>query len=119
MVRGGVDSARQTADHSQTGVCQLIGQLLRGFISVMSRPPRADDPYCMVIALLNFTPNVEHNRWRVNFPKRLRILWRTLGDHGSAEIFDTLKLRRKIDDRFPIRDLIDNFLANAFDFTQP
>ena len=72
-MRGRVDAARQTADHCQTGVRDLIRKLLRRFGSIVRRPPGADDPDGVIVALLKFTPDVKHDWRRVNFPERPRI----------------------------------------------
>src|SRR3982751_1219815 len=108
-MRGGVDSSRETADHGKAGISQLISEFLCRFASVMCRSPRANDSKGMMIALLNFTPDIQNNRRRVNFAKRLRIFRRALSDHRRAKILSALQLRGKIDNRFPVRNLIDYF----------
>src|SRR5205085_7119220 len=112
LMRGGVDSARKSADHSQPRVSELIRQFFCRLTPVMGRATRANDADGVMVALLNFAPNVKHD-WRgVNFAQRLRIFRRRLSDYGCAEFFDSLQLGRKIDNRFPVRNLIDNFLAD-------
>ena len=111
---GGIDAARQSADHGQPGVGELVGKLLGRFRAVMSRAPRADNANGVMIALLEFAPNVEHDRRRMNFAQRLRIRRRFLRDNSRAEIADAFKLRGKIDGRFPVGDLIRDFVADSF-----
>ena len=55
-MRGGVDSARQAADHGQSGVGKLIGELFGRLRSVVSRAPRADDSDGVMIALQSVRP---------------------------------------------------------------
>src|SRR2546423_7655878 len=117
-MRGGVDSARKTADHSQPRVCELIRQFFCRLTPVMGRATRANDADGVMVALLNFAPNVKHD-WRgMNFAQRLRIFRRRLRLDGCAEVLDSIQLARKIDNRFPIRNLIDHFLADSFHFSE-
>src|SRR5438270_7605973 len=102
---GRIDAARETADHGQSGISQLIGELIRGLAAVVSRAARADNADRMMIALLNFTPPVKHDWRRVDLAQRLGIGWRILRDHSRTEVFDPFQFGWKIDNRFPIRNL--------------
>ena len=114
LMRSGVDPPCETADHGQARVGKLIRQFLRRLRAVMGRAPRADDADGMMIALLQFTPNIKHNWRRVNLAQRLRIRWRLLCDYSRVEIADSIKLGCKIDNRFPVCDLICNFVSDSF-----
>ena len=50
----------------------------------------------------------------MNFAQLFRIGRRFLRDHGRPKFANAFELRRKIDNRFPIRDLIGHFVADAF-----
>ena len=63
----------------------------------MRGSPRADNADGMVIALLQFAPDVEHDWRRVDFPQWPGIRWRFLRDHGRAEITNPFQLRAEID----------------------
>jgi hypothetical protein len=41
-----------------------------------------------------------------------------LGNHSRAEVFDPLQLGWKIDNRFPVGDLIDNFIPDSLNFSE-
>src|SRR5262245_56966980 len=101
-MRGGVDSTRETADDGQPRISEFVGEFFCRLVSIMRRPARADDADRVMIALLNFAPNIENDRRRVNFAQRLRIFRRSLRDHLCAERFDPLELCWKIDDGFPV-----------------
>ena len=75
LMRSGVDSACQPADYCQSGVSQLIGQLLRRLHSIMCGAPCTDDSDGMMIALLQFAPHVEHDWWCMDFTQRPGIRW--------------------------------------------
>ena len=72
-MRGRVDPTRQTADYSQTRVGYLIGEFFSGLGSVMGGAARADNANSVIVALLEFAPNVKHDGGSVNFPERLWI----------------------------------------------
>ena len=114
LMRSGVDSARETADYGQARVGKLIRQFLGRLRAVMRRAPRADNANGVMIALLQFTPNIKHNRRRVNLAQRFRVRGRLLCDHRRAEFADAIELGRKIDNRFPVCDLICNFVSDSF-----
>ena len=67
----------------------------------MGRAARTDDSDRVMIAFLEFTPNVEHDRWSMNFAQRFRVGQRLLCNHGRAEFADSLQFCGKIDNRFP------------------
>src|SRR6266581_1483668 len=67
-----INAASQSADHSQTCVSKLVSQLLGRFRPVMRRASRADDADSVIIAFLEFTPNVEHDRRRMDLAQRRR-----------------------------------------------
>src|SRR5207247_9171871 len=58
LMRGRIDSARQTANHSQPRVSKLVGELFRALTTVVSGATRADDPDRVLIALMNCAPTV-------------------------------------------------------------
>ena len=62
----------------------------------MRRASRADDADSVIIALLEFTPDVEHNRRRMDLAQQRRVRRRLLRNYGRSEIADPLKLRGKI-----------------------
>ena len=92
----GINAASQSADHSQACVSKLVSQLLGRFRPVMRRASRADDADSVIIAFLEFTPDVEHNRRRMDLAQRRRVPRRLLRNYSRSEIADPLKLRRKI-----------------------
>src|SRR5437762_11481057 len=92
----GINAASQSADHSQTCVSKLISQLLGRFRPVMRRASRADDADSVIIAFLEFTPNVEHDRRRMDLAQRRRVRRRLLRNYSRSKIADPPKLRGKI-----------------------
>src|SRR5262245_4818303 len=78
----------------------------------------ADDTDRVLIPLAQFSPNVEDDGRRMDFPKRPRIRLRILCDHPHTEIADPFKLGSKIDSRFPAGNLIGNLVANSFDLSK-
>src|SRR4051812_1930359 len=117
-MRSGIDTARQSADYRQSCVCQLIRELLCGFRAVVSGAPRTDDSNGMMIALLQLAPNVEHDRWCMDFAQRSRIRRGVLGDDARSKITNPFKLGGEIDCRFPVRNLICDFIPDAFHFAK-
>ena len=118
LMRGGVDSARQTADDSEARIGELIGKFLGGFHPVMRRAPRADDSDGVLIALGQFAPNVEHDRRRMDLAELARIEWRIACDDIRAERANTFEFRRQIHDGFPADNLIRDVVADSFDRAQ-
>src|SRR5260370_2231952 len=97
-----MDSTRHPGEYSQTGRGQVIREFFRRLAPVMSRAARADDSERVMIALLNFAPDIKHN-WRgMDLTQRFRVRGRTLRDYSRAEFFDTFQLRREIDNRLPV-----------------
>src|SRR5260370_7513966 len=97
-----IDSARQTADYSQTGIRQLIREFFRRLAPVMSRAARADDSERVMIALLNFAPDIKHN-WRgMDLTPRFRVRGRTLRDYSRAEFFYTFHLPGQVAHPLPL-----------------
>src|SRR5204862_2506048 len=99
-----IDSARQTTDYSQTGIRQLICEFFRRLAPVMSRVARADDSERVMIALLNFAPDIKHN-WRgMDLTQRFRVRGRTLRDYSRAESLTRFSSagRSTIDSQFEI-----------------
>ena len=117
-MRRGVDSARQSADHRQTGVSELVGEFLRRFRSVMCRAARTDDADGVLIALGQFAPNIKHDRRRMNLAQLTRIQRRLLRNHLRAEFANAFQFRGKIDELLPVYDLFGNFVADSFDLAQ-
>src|SRR3954454_14596022 len=78
----------------------------------------ADHTDGVMIALLKFAPEVEHDRGRMDLAQRSRIRWRLLRNCSRSEIADPLQLRGKIDCRSPARNLIGNFITDAFDLAK-
>src|ERR1700757_4119273 len=115
---GRIDTARKSANHGESGIRQLIRQFFRLFHSVMRGSPRADHSDGVVIALLQFAPDVEHDGRRVDFPQWPRIRWRLLCDYARSEIADAFKLRREIDSGFPSRNLVCNLVTDSFHFPE-
>ena len=111
---GRIDTARKSANNGQSGIRQLIRQLFRRFHSVMRGSPRADNSDGVVIALLQFAPDVEHDGRRVDFPQWPRIRWRSLRDYGRSEIAHAFKLCSEIDSGFPRRNLVCNLVTDSF-----
>ena len=72
----------------------------------------------MLVALREFAPHVEHNRWRVDLAQLARIQGRLRRYNRCAEIADALQFRWKIDQRIPIQYLIDDFASDPFDRAQ-
>ena len=68
-----VDPARQAANHGQTSISYLVGELFSGLSSVMGGAARTDNANRVIVALLKVTPNVKHDGRSVNFPERLWI----------------------------------------------
>ena len=52
----------------------------------MGRSAGADNADRMLIARLQFPPDIEHDRRRMNFSQRFRVRFRCLRDHVHAEI---------------------------------
>src|SRR5438132_1607728 len=104
-MRGSVDPARESTDHRQSGISQLICEFFCRLVAVMRSATRADNPDCMLIALLKFAPNVKNDWRRVDLAERFGIGRRILRYDGRAELFDPFQLRRKIDNRLPILNL--------------
>src|SRR5215211_2833609 len=115
---GRVDAARKTADHSQSRIGKLISQFLRRLRTVMCRAPGADDADGVLVALFQFAPNVKHNWWRMNFPERLGIGRGFLRYDRRAKIADKRELRSKVNSRFPITDLICDFIADSLNLAK-
>src|SRR6267143_2139354 len=80
----------------------------------MCSASRADHANGVMIALLEFTPDVKHNRRRMDLAQRWRIRRRFLRNYSRSEIADPLQLRGKIDCRLPIGNLIGNLVADSF-----
>src|SRR4030095_3131241 len=79
----------------------------------MCRAPGADDADGVVVALFQRPPTVDYDWWRVNFPQRLGIGGGFLRYDRGAKIANTLELRTKINSRFPVADLIGDFIADS------
>src|ERR1700682_2198921 len=76
---------------------------------------RADDSNRVLIAVLQLAPNINNDRWSMNFAQRFWIRRRALSNDSRAEIANALELRRKIANRFPVRNLIGSSVADSFD----
>src|SRR4029077_5628169 len=63
LVSSRINAARQSANHGEPRVSKLVGELLGRFRAVMGGASRADNADSMIIALVEFAPDVEHN-WR-------------------------------------------------------
>src|SRR5882724_12921669 len=68
-----------------------------------------------MIALLQVSPNVEHNRRGMDFAQWPGIRWQILRDDVCSKIAHPFQLAGKIDRRFPVCNLIRDFVANSFD----
>ena len=108
-MRSRVDPARQTTDHGEAGVSELIGKFFRRFQSVMRGAARTNHRDGVLIAFGQFAPDVKNNGRRMDLAKLPGIERRFGRDHAGAEVADAGQLRRKIDHRFPIDDLIGDF----------
>src|SRR5438045_2130544 len=117
-MRGGVDPASQPADYRQAGIGKLVSEFLGRFSSIMGGATRANDADGVMIALLQFAPDIKHDRWRMNFAQRFWVRWRFLRYDSRAKVTHPLKLRGKIDNQFPVRNLIGNFVPDSFDFAK-
>ena len=84
----------------------------------MNRAARADNPDRMLIALLKFAQDIQNDRRRVDLAQGFWIRWRVLDNDARAEVFNPFQLRRKIDNRLPIRNLIRDFAADPLDFAK-
>src|SRR4029453_15426632 len=84
----------------------------------MCRAPGADNADGVMVALFQFAPNVKHNWRRMNFPKRFGIGRGFLRYDRRAKIADTLELRRKINSRLPVADLICDFIADSLNLAK-
>jgi hypothetical protein len=84
----------------------------------MRRPPCPDDADGMVIALLDFSPDIQDNRRRMNFAEYTRILRRFGRNDTRPELPNALQLRRQIDLRFPINDLFRDVRPDSIDLAQ-
>src|SRR5262249_4307326 len=113
-----INSARQPANYGQSRVSELVREFFCGFDAVMCGAPRADDADGVMVALLQFTPDVKHNWRRMNLAERLGIRRRLLSNDRSSEFANSVKLRAKIDTRFPVADLIGHLTADSFDFSK-
>ena len=54
----------------------------------------------------------------MNFPERLGIGRGFLYDDRGAKIADTLELRTKVNSRFPVADLICDFIADSLNLAK-
>src|SRR5262249_16391967 len=61
-----INAPRQSANHRQPCVRKLIGEFLGRFCSVMCSASRADNIDRVMIAVLKFSQDVEHNRRRMD-----------------------------------------------------
>ena len=84
----------------------------------MRGAPRTDHADRMLIALRDFTPDIEDDRRGMDFSQLLRILRRLGGDDLRAEVADALQFCRQIDGIFPADDLLGDFRSDAFDGAQ-
>src|SRR5260370_24799458 len=84
----------------------------------MRRAPRADDADGVMISMLEFAPDVKHDRRRMNLAHWLRIGWRLLRNDGRTEFANAFQLRRKIDNRFPARNLISDVVTDSFNLAK-
>src|SRR5262245_3327668 len=114
----GIDATRKSADYRQPRIRQLIRQFFCRFHSVMRGSPRADNSDGVMIALLQFAPDVKHDGRRVDFPQWARIRWRFLRDYARSEIPHAFELRSKIDSGFPCRNLVCNLVTDSFHLTE-
>src|ERR687891_1908604 len=115
---GRVDAAGKTADHSQSGIGELISQSLRRFHAVMGRASRANDADGVLVALFQLAPNVKHDWRRMNFPERPGIERGFLRNDRRAKIADTLELGSKVNSRFPVADLICDVIADSLNLAK-
>src|SRR5450759_5410419 len=84
----------------------------------MRGAPRAYNSNGVMIALLQFAPNVEHDWRRMDFAQWPRIRRRIPGDDGRTKIAHPFEFRAKIDTRFPSGNLICNFVADSLDLAK-
>src|SRR5436190_17014314 len=84
----------------------------------MGRASRTDDSDRMLIALVQFAPNIEHDGWRMNLAQLTWIERRLGGDDICAELANTLKLARQINNIFPMNDLIRDVVSDSFNCAQ-
>src|SRR5207248_10448851 len=96
-----INTARQTANHSQPRVSKLIGELLGRFRAVMRGASRTDNADGVMIGIEEFAPDVEHNRRRMNLAERSGIRRPLLRYNRRTSIADPLMLGRKINRGFP------------------
>src|SRR6266436_6683981 len=68
-----------------------------------------------MIAVLQVSPNVEHNRRGMDFAQWPGIRWQILSDDACSKIAHPFQLAEEIDRRFPVCNLIRDFVANSFD----
>ena len=84
----------------------------------MTRPPRSDHADGVLIAISQFTPNVEDDRRRVNFAELPRISRRFRGDDLRRRSRGCVPVPTRDRRSFPIDDLVGDFSAYSFDFAQ-
>src|SRR6476469_9625844 len=96
-----INATGQAADHGQSRVSKLVGELLGRFRTVIGRASRADNSDGMMIAVQELAPHVEYNRRRMDLAECSGIRRRLLRDNSRTEIADPFKLGGKIDRRFP------------------
>src|SRR5205807_4082169 len=66
LMSSSINASRQSANHGQPRVSKLVGELLGRFHPVMRGASCPDDANRVMIALVEFAPDVEHNRRRMD-----------------------------------------------------
>ena len=61
-----INAARQSANHGEPRVSKLVGEFFGRFCPVMGGASRADNADSVMIAVLEFAPDIEHNRRRMD-----------------------------------------------------
>src|SRR5205085_4921184 len=117
-MRSGIYSTSEAADHSEASVSQLIGKFLSRFRSVMGRTARSDDANGVMIALGQLTPDIEHNRRRMDLAQWFRIVRRFRRNYFNPDLANPLQFCREIDQRFPRCDLLRDLRSDALDRSQ-
>src|SRR5882762_1641340 len=103
-MRGGVDSSRAAADHSNSQVSKLIRQLAGGLDAVVRGHSRANHRDGVFVFGRKRAFDVKSDGWIVDLAKRLWILRIRLNHDATAELVDAFDLSVKINPLFPGRD---------------
>ena len=87
-MRGGVDSAREAADHSHSGVGELVGKFLRAVGCIVARLACSNDADRMPVALKDFAKDIEGGRWVVDLSQKRGVIGRGQGENFCAVFTD-------------------------------